>query len=184
MGQAGPATRGQVRRKARRSGQIRSESPGPPEPILAAVHPEPPQRHTHKSVDTRVGVRTRSDQAVTLDAALSAVHVSPENRKVVRPRGSQRGSAPGTFPPGYGPRARRSPLSDWLLPTYSPEGRCQGLIRVYVDQALSPTLVARRSDRPLMPYRRRITIRRQSGGGHCSFRGHPGPGGHGPVTGR
>ena len=94
MGQAGPATRGQVRRKARRSGQIRSESPGPPEPILAAVHPEPPQRHTHKSVDTRVGVRTRSDQAVTLDAALSAVHVSPENRKVVRPRGSQRGSRP------------------------------------------------------------------------------------------
>ena len=29
VGQAGPATRGQVRRKARASGQIRSESPGP-----------------------------------------------------------------------------------------------------------------------------------------------------------
>jgi hypothetical protein len=38
VGQAGPATRGQVRRKARHSGQIRSESPGPPGPILAAVH--------------------------------------------------------------------------------------------------------------------------------------------------
>jgi hypothetical protein len=34
--------RGQVRRKARPRGQIRSESPGPPEPILAAVRPEPP----------------------------------------------------------------------------------------------------------------------------------------------
>jgi hypothetical protein len=31
--------------------------------------------------------------------------------------------------------------------------------------ALSPVLVALRPDRPLMPYRRRITIRRQSGGG-------------------
>ncbi len=34
-----------------------------------------------------------------------------------------------------------------------------------------------RSDRPLVPDRRRITIRRQSGGRPCSFRGHPGPGG-------
>jgi hypothetical protein len=42
VGRAGPATRGQVRRKARTSGQIRSESPGPPGLILAAVHPEPP----------------------------------------------------------------------------------------------------------------------------------------------
>jgi hypothetical protein len=44
-------------------------------------------------------------------------------------------------------------------------GGVKGLIRVYVDQALSPALVARRSHRPLMPYRRRMTIRRQSGGG-------------------
>jgi hypothetical protein len=55
------------------------------------------------------------------------------------------------------------PPSDWLLPTYSPEGRCQGPIRVCVNQALSPVLAAPRPDRPLMPYRRRITIRRQSG---------------------
>jgi hypothetical protein len=34
-----------------------------------------------------------------------------------------------------------------------------------VNQALSPVLVALRPDRPLMPDRRRITIRRQSGGG-------------------
>ena len=50
---------------------------------------------------------------------------------------------------------------------------------MYVDQAPSHLLVALRSDRPLMPYRRRITIRRQSGGGGlCIFRGHLGPGGH------
>jgi hypothetical protein len=36
---------------------------------------------------------------------------------------------------------------------------------VYVNQALSPVLVVRRKHRSLMPQRRRITIRRQSGGG-------------------
>ena len=36
---------------------------------------------------------------------------------------------------------------------------------MYVHQAISPVLVALRSDRPLMPDRRRVTIRRQSGGG-------------------
>jgi hypothetical protein len=46
-------------------------------------------------------------------------------------------------------------------------------IRVYVNQALSPVLLALRPDRPLMPYRRRITMRWQSGGGHCTFRVHP-----------
>jgi hypothetical protein len=35
-----------------------------------------------------------------------------------------------------------------------------------------------RPHRPLTPYRRCITIQRQSGGGLCSFRGHPGPGDH------
>ena len=44
------------------------------------------------SVDTRTGIRTRSDQFVTSGALLPAVHVSPDNWKVVRPRGSQRGS--------------------------------------------------------------------------------------------
>ena len=89
---------------------------------------------------------------------------------------------PGTLPAlALRPCAPPLPPSDWLLPPYSPEGRCQGLIRVYVDQALSPVFVALRSDRALMPYRRRMTIRRQSGGGLCSFRGHRGPGGH-PCT--
>ncbi len=37
---------------------------------------------------------------------------------------------------------------------------------MYVNQALSPVLVALRKHRSLMPQRRRITIRRQSGGGH------------------
>jgi hypothetical protein len=36
---------------------------------------------------------------------------------------------------------------------------------VYVNQVLSPVLVALRSHPPLMPYRRRVTIRWQSGGG-------------------
>jgi len=67
--------------------------------------------------------------------------------------------------PGCGPGAPPLPPSDSLLPTYSPEGRCQGPIRVYINQELSPVLVGLRSHRPLMPYRRRITIRRQSGGG-------------------
>ena len=90
------------------------------------------------------------------------------------------GCAPpsGTFRPGRGPCAPPLPPSDWLLPPYSPEERCQGLIRVYVDQALSPVFVALRSDRPLMPYRRRITIRRQSGGGPLQFPRSSGPGGH------
>jgi len=39
------------------------------------------------------------------------------------------------------------------------------LIRVYVDQALSPVLVVLPAHQVLMPERRRITIRRQSGGG-------------------
>lgn len=43
VGQAGVGDQGQVRRKARPRGQMRSESPGTPAPILAAVHPEPPQ---------------------------------------------------------------------------------------------------------------------------------------------
>jgi hypothetical protein len=70
------------------------------------------------------------------------------------------------------------PPSDSLLPPCSPEGRCQGLIRVYVNRAVSPVFVVLRLHRPLMPYGRRMTVRRQSGGGLCSFRGHPGPGGH------
>ncbi len=36
---------------------------------------------------------------------------------------------------------------------------------MYVNQAFSPVLVVLRSHRSLMPQRRRITIRRQSGGG-------------------
>jgi hypothetical protein len=49
------------------------------------------------SVVTCAGVRTRPDQAVTSAASLPAVDVGPENRKVVRPCGSDRGSH-GTEP--------------------------------------------------------------------------------------
>jgi hypothetical protein len=40
---------------------------------------------------------------------------------------------------------------------------------VCVNQAFSPVFVVLRSQPPLMPCRRRITIRRQSGGGLCTF---------------
>lgn len=39
---------------------------------------------TFSSVDSRTGIRARSDQFVTLGESVSAVRVSPENRKVVR----------------------------------------------------------------------------------------------------
>jgi hypothetical protein len=45
-------------------------------------------------------------------------------------------------------------------------------VGMYVNQALSPVLVALRKHRSLMPQRRRITIRRQSGGGICTFHDH------------
>ena len=48
---------------------------------------------TFQSVDTCVGVRIRSDQSVTSDASLPAVHVSPKLRKVVRPGGSRSGTS-------------------------------------------------------------------------------------------
>jgi hypothetical protein len=51
---------------------------------------------------------------------------------------------------------------------YSLEGRCQGWLRVYVNQAVSPVLVILRAQPPLMPYRRRITIPRQFGGGFAA----------------
>ena len=43
---------------------------------------------------------------------------------------------------------------------------------MYVNQAFSPVLVVLRSQPPLMPDRRRITIRWQSGGGPCTFPSH------------
>ena len=55
------------------------------------------------TVDTRVGFRIRSDRSVTSGVLLPAVRVNPDNWKVVRPRGSQRGSrslrTPGVPPP-------------------------------------------------------------------------------------
>ena len=38
------------------------------------------------------GIRTRSDQFVTSGSSLPVVHGRPKSKKVVRPRGSQRGS--------------------------------------------------------------------------------------------
>ena len=63
--------------------------------------------------------------------------------------------------------------------THSLGGRCQGWLRVYVNQAVSPLLV-RRSQPPLIPPRTDITNPRQSGGGslHLPRSRRHGPGGH------
>jgi hypothetical protein len=45
-----------------------------------------------RSVVPCAGIRPRSDQSVTSDASLPAVHARPDSLKVVRPGGSQRGS--------------------------------------------------------------------------------------------
>ena len=47
-------------------GQIRSKSPDTTRPILAAIHPEPPLRHTHRSVGAGRGL-----EAVCLDPPLA-----------------------------------------------------------------------------------------------------------------
>jgi len=44
---------------------------------------------TFRSVDASAGVRTRSDQSVTSGDFFPVVRGSPENRRVVRPRGSR-----------------------------------------------------------------------------------------------
>jgi hypothetical protein len=67
---------------------------------------------------------------------------------------------------------RRSPHRTDCCRSIPRKGRCQGPICVCINQALLPVLVVLRPDRALMPYRRRITIWRQSGGGLCSFPGH------------
>jgi hypothetical protein len=55
---------------------------------------------TFRSVVTRAGIRTRSDQFVTSGSSLPVVQAGPDHPKVVHPRGSQRGSQP------HAPRAR------------------------------------------------------------------------------
>ena len=114
-----------------------------------------PRTPTFRSVDSCAGVRTRSDQSVTSGALLSAVHVSPKNWKVVRPRGSQRGSRPHMTPgtvtpwsssptsdlrPARGPRpALPRPLPRTrLLPNLVTDGLGQGRLRVYMNHAPLP----------------------------------------------
>jgi hypothetical protein len=50
-----------------------------------------------RSVGTRAGIRTRSDQSVMSGTLLPVVRASPSHQKVVHPCGSQRGSQPITF---------------------------------------------------------------------------------------
>ena len=72
---------------------------------------------TFRSVDTRTGIRTRSDQSLTSGAFPSAVRVSPRGGKVVRPCGSQPGSHPNTAPGIVTPWCS-SPRADLLPVTW------------------------------------------------------------------
>jgi hypothetical protein len=68
---------------------------------IAPIHEpaaSPASAPAFRSVDTRTGIPTRSDQSVTSAGIMSAVHVSPENCKAVHPCGSQRGSQPNAVP--------------------------------------------------------------------------------------
>jgi hypothetical protein len=122
---------------------------------------------TFRSVDAHVGVRTRSDQSVTSGSFLAAVHGSPEDREVVRPSGSHRSSRSHTTAGhrgalvviaigGPSPGARTAPCvllrplpRTRLLPDPGTEGFCQGRLRVYMNQATTPEVVALRSQTAL-----------------------------------
>ena len=73
---------------------------------------------TFRSVAARARVQTRSGQYATSDVLLRAVHVSPENWKVVRPCGSQHGSR-AHMTPGAVTAWSSSPTSD-LRPARGP----------------------------------------------------------------
>lgn len=51
---------------------------------------------TFRSVDTRVGVRTRSEQSMASGASAGVVHASTDSLRLFRPCGSQRGSPEAT----------------------------------------------------------------------------------------
>ena len=79
---------------------------------------------------------------------------------------------PGTFPPA--PGACVPPLphrTDWCR-SIRRSGGVKDRLACTLTRHLPPVLVAPRKHRSLMPQRRRITIRRQSGGALCSFLGH------------
>ena len=103
-----------------------------------------------------MGIRTSSDESVTSATLLPAVHVSPENWKVVRPRGSQRGSRPHMTPgtrdvlvlvtnigpstgEGTAPCPAQTPPPNPIAAVKPPnlvrDGFCQGRLRVYMNHA-------------------------------------------------
>ena len=103
---------------------------------------EPP---TFRSVDSCTGVRPRSGQFTTSGALLSVIRGSPENKDVVRPCGSQRGSRPCSTPGTSAPRIEPE-LSAWesdrswpMKPLTSQTGRPG----VAVIDRSSPRLIAR-----------------------------------------
>jgi hypothetical protein len=58
------------------------------------------------------GIRASSNQPATSGLFLRAVHLGPKNRKVVRPRDSQRGEAPGPRPLTCSPGSLSIDLDD------------------------------------------------------------------------
>ena len=130
----------------------RRSSRSPPTRSIPSPGPAGKPMHSlHRSVDTSVGVRTRSDQSVTSGAFLLAVHGSLQNREVVRPCGSQPGSAPGTSAPWSWPplpclhrcadRATALPRPlprTRLVPDSRTDGFSQGRLRVYISHPPSP----------------------------------------------
>jgi hypothetical protein len=86
--------------------------------IVKAPYYQPGKRcTTFRSVDTRTGIRTCSEQSLTSGAFPSAVRVSPRGGKVVRPCGSQPGSHPNTAPGTVTPWCS-SPRADLLPVTW------------------------------------------------------------------
>ena len=148
-----------------------------------------------------MGVRIRSDQSVTSGASCRLFkEVQGTGKSFVRvapgrvPRAALRRPAAAAVSrrlrgPGRVPHPRPAPSGPGCGPWSSPpigltaadpfaDGEVSGTdSRVHLPGiftcARCPAVIW-----PLMPDRRRITIRRQPGGGLCSFRGHPEPGGH------
>jgi hypothetical protein len=142
---------------------------------------------THRSVGSRLGVRTRSDQAATSGSFLAAVHGSPADREVVRSCGSQPHMTAGHCRAlvviaigGPSPGTRTAPCV-LLRPFPEPDccrtpgrtGFCQGCLRVYMNQAATPEVVAlTRSQTVLTGSGSATPSYGGFGGGHPHFRPH------------
>jgi hypothetical protein len=132
-----------------------------------------------------------SEPPIDMLAFGSGMGPHPDEVKIVAPAGSVimfNSADPwhfGTF--SYSPAPRLAVTAGFRRATAHRSDCCRSIRRrggvkgrfaCTLTRHPLPVLVALRPDRPLMPYRRRITIRWQSGGGPGSFPGHRGPAGH------